>query len=341
MCRDSHRCQLTQTSRDSVKVAHILPTFLHEATESSEEPSWQFLGEWLGKERLSWWKDKLLVEKPSQDGENAERVFDTDRLCNMITLDTEVQSYWNDDLCAFRPVYLSEDKRYLDIAFHWLPLPERGTTQHYEDRIDINHHPYPDHNHGCNYTPAPGAGAYLYDAQTGKRILSGHIFRMETDDPVTYPLPSVELLEIQWYLKRLARFKGNLERYEDNFKSSYWEEGVTSKAHYWRYRDKEWDYSYTGLIWSDLEDSYANPDWEGSPESDTINATDEDESARKRKIEELDDHETSIHLTFGRKQDIKFSPLKKKKREMDNKSDSDADSDSPLCAINISFSFRP
>lgn len=53
--------------------------------------------------------------------------------------------------------------------------------------------------------------AFLFDFKANRRISPGHKIRMETDDPVNRPLPSVTLLQLQWTLQRLAALSGAAE----------------------------------------------------------------------------------------------------------------------------------
>jgi hypothetical protein len=51
-------------------------------------------------------------------------------------------------------------------------------------------------------------------------IKSGNTFTLTTTDPITHPLPSFPLLEIQWHLSRVVSMSGAAEifnhRYEDD-----------------------------------------------------------------------------------------------------------------------------
>jgi hypothetical protein len=51
------------------------------------------------------------------------------------------------------------------------------------------------------------AGVWLFD-KNGKKIQSGDCFELQTDDPIKNPLPSFELLELQWFLQRIQGMAG-------------------------------------------------------------------------------------------------------------------------------------
>lgn len=377
MNRDGYRCRLTGTSRTSVTVAHIIPAYLNGLTESSFKRDWERLEKWLGHKRVSQWKDHLLREKAGQDGEKtdedeektdedeeetdeageetdedgekAERVFDTDRLCNMIALDSEVQKYWNDDLCAFRPVYLSNNKKYMLISFHWLPLPERGEVEYCDKLFDpYDDHPYPNQKQGCIDTP--GAGIYLHDVKSRERIRSGTNFWMSTSDPETRPLPSMELLEIQWYLRRLSRFKGNIKGVEEKFTEppEFQLTGDSRRMRVWfhdrcwHYRDREWRYSkypYSdGSIYSDLETNFANINYEGFYESDPKKTS--EETSRQKDIEDSKDHDTAGHQAIKRNETMALIPNTRQNEHLPRYHDTESDNDLSCCAFKFSLSLR-
>lgn len=57
----------------------------------------------------------------------------------------------------------------------------------------------------------------LFD-QEGKPIKSGDFFNLKTDDPIKKPLPSVKLLELQWFLMRVIGMAGAAFPYEPSSK---------------------------------------------------------------------------------------------------------------------------
>ena len=70
-------------------------------------------------------------------------------------------------------------------------------------------------------------GASQLPQAAGGRIRSGHCFELQTDDPVRRPLPSFRLLQLQWFLQRIAGMAGaadidwppysDLDPYEDPY----------------------------------------------------------------------------------------------------------------------------
>jgi len=48
------------------------------------------------------------------------------------------------------------------------------------------------------------------------RIKSGDTFALTTFNPITHPLPSFELLEMQWHLNRIVSMSGAADIYDDD-----------------------------------------------------------------------------------------------------------------------------
>ncbi|KAJ5719583.1 hypothetical protein N7493_007161 [Penicillium malachiteum] len=176
--RDRGQCVLTKLPHNSSHPAYIFPPHMHQAEESRIEyyKDWLGMESEYGAERVERWRNAILT---TGEGEGIQRIYNTDRPENMITLLKEVQQYWEDDLCVFRPMSLSEDKTSMDLAFHWLPLP--GDRHQQLDVINLNDHPYPRQRMGCHNTPGNEIG--IYNTATNTPILSGHIITLHTEDP--------------------------------------------------------------------------------------------------------------------------------------------------------------
>ncbi|KAH6715287.1 hypothetical protein BKA61DRAFT_574749 [Leptodontidium sp. MPI-SDFR-AT-0119] len=65
----------------------------------------------------------------------------------------------------------------------------------------------PGHGHGYRSYFAALKGVWLYD-KNGKKIQSGDYFELQTEDLMTKPLLSFELLELQWFLQRIQGMVG-------------------------------------------------------------------------------------------------------------------------------------
>ena len=108
---------------------------------------------------------------------------------------------WTKGLFALKPLEFSWDRKELTVQFFW-QVPGNYDIG---SRIDLLTEP----------TSSEGlkivAGHFLCrlknDGST-RAIRSGETFTFTTRDPKTLPLPSLELLEMQWFLQRLVGMCG-------------------------------------------------------------------------------------------------------------------------------------
>ena len=98
-----------------------------------------------------------------------------------------------------KPIGLSDDRKRLDMQFFWLAKGNHsqvGILQRPALPVDLDQ--------GPNITK-------LYNVLTDQKICSGDEISLETDDPVAHPLPDLRLLEMQWFLTRVAAMSGVAE----------------------------------------------------------------------------------------------------------------------------------
>jgi hypothetical protein len=112
--------------------------------------------------------------------------------------------YWEKAHFALKPIRLSDDMKRLDIQFFWL------AKGNHTSEVRILQRPLlpVDLNQGPNITK-------LFNVLTEKSICSGDVISLETDDPVAHPLPNLRLLEMQWFLNRVAAMSGAAEPQDD------------------------------------------------------------------------------------------------------------------------------
>jgi hypothetical protein len=112
---------------------------------------------------------------------------------------------WNKGLFALKPLELSRNRKKLTGQFFW-QVP--GGYQ-IKSRIDLLTKPVSSKD--LDFI----RGGYILNRFEGDtsspRIHSGEIFTFTTKDPKNLPLPSVELLEMQWVLQRLVGICGAAE----------------------------------------------------------------------------------------------------------------------------------
>jgi hypothetical protein len=175
---------------------------LNPRAESDELKSFDMIPKFWGLLRLFWDRDR--VEKwrrtifPNSDV-GVERYF------NLISLTPTAHNMWNKGLFALKPLKLSRDRKKLTVQFFW-QVPGGHKIK---SRIDLLTEPAS--SKGLDFV---GDGYFLsrFENDTlSPRIQSGETFTLITKDPQNLPLPSLELLEMQWVLQRLVGMCGATE----------------------------------------------------------------------------------------------------------------------------------
>lgn len=136
------------------------------------------------EEKVNTWY-KLLYD------EDGEPLLDTRK--KPITLRNEIHESWNQGFFALKPSLPSEDGKKMEVAIYFL------------DKLNS-----PRRENVPLTTPPPGSPSeltecYIHHYHTGQRLVSGDKILITTDDPEKLPLPSYDLLEMQWVLTRLMR----------------------------------------------------------------------------------------------------------------------------------------
>jgi len=186
-------CVLTKAG-EPIEVAHIYPFCLRsELTPANRsEPSfWSILRHFWSKERVDAWYNAILSKG-------------TEACHNLMCLAPSAHKYWEKAHFALKPIRLSDDNKRLDVQFFWLVkgnhTPVVSILQHPSLSVDLRR--------GPNRT-------VLVNADTLRVICSGDEISLETSNAEQYPLPDVRLLEMQWFLHRVAAMSGAAEPRDD------------------------------------------------------------------------------------------------------------------------------
>ena len=118
---------------------------------------------------------------------------------------------------------VSADKKKLFLRFHWLCPGNldslRLTTQALSDPDFVPSHPtfcpVMDLSKGGRDKPY-SSRLRLFDTDSCKPLQSGDVITVTTDDPELLPLPSFEILHLQWILHRM-RALAAATGFNDNF----------------------------------------------------------------------------------------------------------------------------
>ncbi|CAG8929993.1 unnamed protein product [Penicillium salamii] len=154
---------------------------------------WSWIEMFWGAEKCAKWKSGVMNET----------IVDTEKLYNVMTLAYHVSGYWDKAICAFRPISLSYDQKVLEISFHWLPCISKSIKR--KDRVSTLH-PFGEDMDKWPQEPVKTHG--IMHVCTECPIRSGEIIELTTDDPVQYPLPTMELLLMRWHMSRIVALQG-------------------------------------------------------------------------------------------------------------------------------------
>lgn len=123
---------------------------------------------------------------------------------NMICINSTAHSQWVRGMFALRPVAQSEDGKKLTVQLYWQPKPSH--SRHH--KVDLLKPPASSEGvdsvsgERVHTIPLPGIP---------HRVRTGDILVFKTEDPKLMPLPSFELLDMQWHLTRIAAMSGVME----------------------------------------------------------------------------------------------------------------------------------
>jgi hypothetical protein len=114
---------------------------------------------------------------------------------------------WNKGLFALKPLKLSPDRKTLTVQFFW----QVPGNYKFSSKIDLlTETPS---SEGLDTITKVSTQYWLTRIENGSfpPIYSGETFTFTTKDPKNLPLPSLELLEMQWVLQRLVGMCGAAE----------------------------------------------------------------------------------------------------------------------------------
>ena len=157
---------------------------------------WNYLRIFWSEEKVTAWEAKLFPQGIHEKGH--EEAY------NLILLAPHVHAIWERGLFALKPISESNDKKTLTVQFWW-------QTKQTDSFPIISLTTQPHSTKGLKETRgAHGGYIWIFD-KNGKKIQSGDCFELQTDDPIQKPLPSFELLELQWFLHRIQGMAGAVD----------------------------------------------------------------------------------------------------------------------------------
>jgi hypothetical protein len=165
---------------------------------------WDHLKNFWSQEKIDTWKAEIFPDGISEAG--VERVY------SLITLSADVHRLWGRGAFALKPISKSDDKKTLEVQFFWQKKQSEPQTT---SLLTI-----PNSTKGLDHSNDKTS---IFRQDRGQRIKSGDYFKIQTNDPDKKPLPSFELLELQWFLKRIQGMAGAADIDWPSFPESGWE----------------------------------------------------------------------------------------------------------------------
>ncbi|KKZ63636.1 hypothetical protein EMCG_02077 [[Emmonsia] crescens] len=195
--RDKKICVLTKTA--PVEVAHIYPNCLIESPYTRRiSHFWKVLEAFWTQDKINSWRSLIF-----RDPENPLKPFDA--CFNLICMNKIMHAMWGDGHLAIRPLSYNDDKTKLEVEIHWLPRYNHGPL----DTIPLDTPTLSSRGLQNSYYRS-GAPTLIINID-GQPLTSGHKVFLETTDPERLPLPSRELLEMQWALNRVLSMSAAAE----------------------------------------------------------------------------------------------------------------------------------
>lgn len=169
-------------------MAHIFPRSLGKKGAEGVKDFWNALECFWTPQQVEAWKEQVL----GPDG--------VETCSNLMCMTNLAHELWEKAVFALKPLSLSEDKRQLQVQLYWLPMNKYRRTM----SVTAAPEPFPRNLSSTNDTYK----TWLWNMATHTRVCSGDILTFKTDDPVGHPLPSMELLNMQWILHRVLALSG-------------------------------------------------------------------------------------------------------------------------------------
>lgn len=175
---------------EPLSACHIF-SFRFANDQFAKEELWSALKVFWTEEKVDSWMKVVLDDRG---------VVNTEQVRHVITL-ASPHYFW--DKCYFALKPLRNSGTTLSVEFWWLPklaraqVPRRVTPGRKPDLGNI-----------ANY---PANRIHLFDCVALQPIESGTEFTFTTPDQVKYPLPSFELLEMEWNFHRIAALRGAID----------------------------------------------------------------------------------------------------------------------------------
>ncbi|KAJ5562892.1 hypothetical protein N7535_002662 [Penicillium sp. DV-2018c] len=209
---------------------------------------WRYIDVFWGSDTAARWRKAVF-----KDPEHPE--IQVDDCSNLICLRHDLRGAWLDGYFALRPVWVSDDQTEMEIEFHWQvqythnpfslirpnmePLPSRVVLEMNGLIVKVG---------GDETNPA------------GRPIRSGYRFKVSTNNPVTHPLPSYDLLDMQWHMNRIMAMSSVGRFFSSNGPNVFEAQGVQPNSNVERDNRLLAFEAQGEQSWFDTEEDVDSPD---------------------------------------------------------------------------------
>ncbi len=121
----------------------------------------------------------------------------------MITLFPYAHTLWGEPAFALKRIRVSDNMTEMELEFYWLVTPATLSTAQNEPALKLSDKPVIFH--------PPNSSMEDMFTLSGRRLLSGDKIILRTADPERMPLPSFDILELQWFLHQVSAMRAAAE----------------------------------------------------------------------------------------------------------------------------------
>jgi len=190
------------------EAAHIFPHYMLKPRPKSDRNKssraipnlWRYLAVFWGQDQIDEWKNTIFPDSQNPD-------IGVESCFNIISLTHTAHNMWNKGYFALKPLNLSRNRKTqtLTVQFFW----QVPGNYEIDSKVDLLTET-PSSKGLDEVSDALGVKHFLTRRENGRDrpICSGDTFTFTTTDPKDLPLPSMELLQMQWFLQRLVGMSG-------------------------------------------------------------------------------------------------------------------------------------
>ena len=201
--RERHDDSCVIDGTTPVEVVHIYPHYLLGGRKTnfarSYPPFWDMLSFFWAPERIEMWHRQVF-----RDRSDPTKQFDSIR--NMMCMSPTAHELWNRGSFVLKPVEINANETEMEVEFFW----QAASASTMDDVLPVTTIPSTSRGlDGVYFPDSQKRSLLMIDTEEGpKKIATGHRIIIMTPDPEKLPLPSMELLDMQFALSRIVNLSG-------------------------------------------------------------------------------------------------------------------------------------